>query len=374
MVGLAVGLACAVDVSAQDVIEDRVHCPDCQLTMTVEVRLGDADGPGAIWPEPVWIELDSHTRFWLVSATAQPMVFDSGGRFVQRVGRMGGGPGELRSPRRAVAIGDSVAIYDQAGRVVVFGPDLEASRTIRVPDPQIRGLVPLVWPDTAVADGLGRGPDLVGRPLHLMDFSGTTARALGSFDGGGGTHLSGASPRRLERRLAVAEGDAGLWAIDRVLRYRVVRWTGAGDLVAEFVRDADWFPEGGSGLAGGPEAPPSPRIVGIHEDADGLLWVVGHAAAPGWREAWAEAGIDDLMDGPVPAEIRPDMFPSASELYRTVVEVLDPVEGHVVLRESLDQDRYVTTLLADGRMVVQRTGEFDVPYLEIVRLGVSGSP
>lgn len=73
-------------------------------------------------------------------------VFAAAGRFVRALGRQGNGPGEFMSLSDIFIHADSIFAWDSRhGRVTVFDPEGNVSRTVRIPDP-----------------GNGRWPRLVG--------------------------------------------------------------------------------------------------------------------------------------------------------------------------------------------------------------------
>lgn len=102
-------------------------------------------------------------------------------------------------------------------------------------------------------------------------------------------------------------------------------------------RDPSWF-HGESNAAigaaprnGRPWIPPSPAVVGIEEDDEGLLWAYVRVPAPGWRDAWSRVKLDiDAGRQPRLNDLRWE------KLYDTRIEVIDPVAGRVLARTTVD--------------------------------------
>lgn len=355
--------------SAQDVIPDAVSCDECRLTWDVEVTLGTEDGSGSLPGAPSFVTTDSQGRHWLSFPSTAPMVFDSSGAFVQSVGRFGQGPGEFLRPVTAAPVADSVVVYDRAGRLMVFDPNLDHARSIRVPVPAIEELWVRRWPDSVATLGWATAPNMVGLPWHELDVSGDEARVRGSFGADDGQLPLGA-PDRLMREQVALDGDGGAWTVPGYGEYRIRRWTEPGEMEFALVREASWFPEGSDGLSGGPDVPPSPRIVGIKQDAESLLWVIGLVPSPGWERAWEEAGIAALPEET--AEVPVSAMPSMLRLRRTMIEVLDPETLTVVWREPVEA--YALSWLQDGRLSVYRETDEGFPFVDLVRVRLEVDP
>ena len=117
---------CGSDASLGTVILDLV------------VTLGDTTGPGLLPSDPGAIARDSRGRFFLTfpyHAEEPPFVFAADGRFLQRVGRVGEGPGEFRRATHVfTGPGDSVYFIDKSlGRLSVYSADLALVRNAAFP-------------------------------------------------------------------------------------------------------------------------------------------------------------------------------------------------------------------------------------------------
>ncbi|MGH9720845.1 MAG: 6-bladed beta-propeller [Bryobacteraceae bacterium] len=251
-----------------------------------------------------------------------PLVFDSKGQYVRTIGRKGSGPGEFVRPNELFMLpGDSVLVLDRGSATAsVVGPDYRVRRVTRVPA-AFPSIAVVDWPRRVLMNGMIRSAESVGWPLHLVDMSGPEAKVLKSFGLNDG-ELRPSSARRSGQHLSVSQ-SGGVWAIDE-LRYRITEWTQVGTVARTLVRDPHWFRGESSGLRGGRNTAPSPRIAGISQDADGNLWIFALVAAENWQSAWR--GRPALMSGEVPAS----SFPPLDSLYQTKVEVIDPKAGRIV--------------------------------------------
>ncbi len=113
--------------------------------------------------------------------------FSSDGRFLASAGGDGQGPGEFTNLQQIERVGDSILARDIASRVVLFGPDLEHIRTIRLQG-YARGHLHYLGDGTLVAQvlmvyserlGLIRDPEA----LLLFDLEGIRVDSIGSTPG-----------------------------------------------------------------------------------------------------------------------------------------------------------------------------------------------
>ena len=100
-----------------------------------ELRIAPASQDTSLFAEVGDFEVDRAGGLWVYDRTANLIFrFDSEGRLVQRIGREGAGPGELRSATGMVALPDSgVAIWDSRNARITrfdFAGNLRASITI----------------------------------------------------------------------------------------------------------------------------------------------------------------------------------------------------------------------------------------------------
>jgi hypothetical protein len=139
---------------AQEVrqVPATASCSTCAIRLTVVGRLGgSADLPGDVTPQSR-VARDSRGRLYVTRATSAGslLVFDSTGRYLQSIGRLGSGPGEFQFVAGvAVDAGDSVHVFDPA----------LLRRTVLTPDYHVARTTPLAMP--APTFTLGRGGDVL---------------------------------------------------------------------------------------------------------------------------------------------------------------------------------------------------------------------
>jgi len=150
--GLVTGLllACfgAHGVRGQEAatVEPGPGCATCELEWERLLRLGAAEGRGALSDLPLDVVRDGRGRYIvLVQLAARPYVFSPEGTLLRRLGREGSGPGEFRSPVRVVVLPhDSLLILDPSnGRASLLSPSLDFVRTISLPVSQVFDAVAL---------------------------------------------------------------------------------------------------------------------------------------------------------------------------------------------------------------------------------------
>jgi hypothetical protein len=348
--------------AAQEVAPERIEeesCEDCTIHFEEMVSIGGETGPDLLPGLPGDASLDSRGRLWLLYLGTPALVFAPDGELVDSVGRVGAGPGEFVRPVSVMPAADSMVIFDFSGMANVFTLEGVAVRQARLLSVSPRDAIPIHWPDTVLVNGVSRTADGAGWPLHLVSFDPPTVGPLNSFGLGDGA-LSPGQTYSLRKVLAARRGG-GAWVGDR-MQYRVGAWSRSGRAEQLLTRATPWFPEDSPGGIGGPEIRPRPRVVGIHEDVDGYLWVVIHVARPEWDEAWQEglarSGMSEFPDGEWPVEI----LPSPDRLYRTRIEVVDP--GSLEVLASQEIEAFVTSVLPDGRLLV--SGEGVLPELKIL--------
>ncbi|NUQ11877.1 MAG: hypothetical protein HUU26_06025 [Gemmatimonadaceae bacterium] len=299
------------------------------------------------------VAIDARGRYWVLSAQALPQLFDSTGRFITAVGRVGHGPGEFVRPIEVVPLSDTVVVLDASGRAVVLDADLAPVRTVTL----TAGFFPvrvLRWPDTLIANGLVASPGSAGWPLHRLSLAGNIDQVTASFGPDDGDLRPGTFPQ-LMQRIAVAK-DGTFWTADWS-RYRLTLWSGPGEMARIFERRPAWFPRSrGAASLGAPDRPPDPAVTGIATDSGGLVWVFSKIAAPGWRRAWPK-GIGPKDEAPLRTLAH-------EVLYRTMIEVLDTKAGRVVARATYDG--LIMDALGIGRVAAYSVGVDGTPHVEIL--------
>ncbi len=319
-------------------VPDAVTCARCSIVLrstTVLGSLKDNDKFPAGLPDRVHRDLDG--RYWLFSNAAPPTLFDSTGQFLRMLGRKGRGPGEYVAPHSAFFLRDSVVVLDsRQRRASVLNRELQHVRAMVMPA-QMYNTIVLSWPDSIVFSAWIPIAESVGWPLHLVSFAQSgddVADIVRSFGPGDG----GARPSdSMVRTWYLAIAKDGFWSAPPG-SYQLVKWKrGTFERLRTLRRAPSWF-SGESNAAigaaprnGMPWIPPSPAIVDIEEDGEGLLWTYVRVPATKWKDAWSRVKLDiDAGRQPRISDLRWE------KLYDTRIEVIDPIAGRVLARTTLD--------------------------------------
>jgi 6-bladed beta-propeller len=341
-----VAIAAPDDLPSQRLvrINEQASCPSCEIVLDRGPRLGEADGPGALVAEPSSLASDSRGRFYLTEfTTAQPpLVFDSQGRFLRELGRLGPGPGEFLMARYLV-VGESDSVYvtdAQAGRLSVFTPQLVLARSAS--DVGVaRAMSFEVLRDGSIGvatDVLTR--ERIGFPLHLYK---PGLEFLKSF----GADTPAFDPRHplLSRRRLSRSRDGGLWSA-RATEYVIDRFDSNGIKTLRLVRQAPWFPPHlGPTLSEDPE--PKPRVMAISEDSHGRLWVLTVVKDDRWKAALGYNLPTRLGGGrsPMPVIVDEDRY------FDTIIDVIDVEKGKLVVTRRVPQ---AIPLIVDEKHIAKR--------------------
>jgi hypothetical protein len=162
----------------------------------------------------------------------------------------------------------------------------------------------------------------------------------------------------LNRRMSAA-GSSTFWAT-RSNEYRVELWDADGRHRRTLVGERSWFKPRTTSIWGVRDTPPSTTMGVAEVDDDGLLWLNMSVAAENWRDALG--GEDDMEGNAV-------LIPG--KLYkRTIIEVIDPVEGKLLARRELPYQ--FTGFVAPGLLSHTWLDELGLPRLEVIPLRLVG--
>lgn len=354
--------ALAAPVSAQTVVSDTETCPSCRITTSVITTFGAADGPGSLSGQPFAVRLDGQGNYWVLSPDLAPQVFSPAGRHVLSLGRTGQGPGEYQMARNAVSLpGDSVLVIDIANaRATVVSPEYRATRFVRL-EGQVFDAVPLAWPERAYTFGIFPSASHLGKPLQISTFASDNSRPGFAFGPGGGEVPPGTITPLVQQLAPGPEGQ--LWA-GELMRYRLSLWSREGTLVKQLVRNPEWFRSGVGPFTttGSPGVPPSPHLQAVQLDEEGLLWSFSHVPAENWRAAWGgvSGGVAEAASRDIARQY----------LYDTIIEVIDPARGRVVVRTRISGG--VISALPGRRIAVYRESAMGIPFVEVRQLALGG--
>jgi hypothetical protein len=350
-------------LAGQEVRLEEASCPGCRLELHRVVEMGDARGPGRLDRTLASWAADSRGRILLASGWQVPVrVFGADGRFAGTIQpALPGDTVPLSIGLVAVTAGDTVHLVDDLrGLHLVLDPDGNLART-HTPTPLRPASMRLLLPGgRAVGTGTVATRDNVGYPLHLLGPDGAVLRSFGA-------DLAADIPGQTMdlRKLALA-GPGAVWA-GHLTRYGMERWTLEGERKAALVRDVPWFAPYTS-MRWQPDQAPNPLLMALRQDAAGRLWTVVRVADERWRDA-RPLVADTLLALRNPAA---QYDPEA--LYDTVVEVIDPACGRVLLSRRFPG--LIAGFLDDGRMISWSDRPGSHPRLTVWRVDAAfhGAP
>jgi hypothetical protein len=303
------------------IVRDGPVCPTCRIELTLVARLGDADGPGEITVRPVEVEVDRRGYFYVLPiGGAPPVVFDSTGRYVRTMGRVGGGPGESRSPTAILSIeGDSLLLFDSGlRRVSLFDPQWKYVRSWASAGAPVWSAYRLSYGRTLVNGHIATAQS-VGLPLWTQDDGGSRFAIWGEQDG----EYRPWDPYTVRRRLSASA--SGVWS-SHTREYVLNLYATNGTKRLTLTRAASWFvapdPAIPVELQVSPSKPPSSVVLDVSEDTDGLVWVL----VARHKETWP-SGL-----GPETRIPSGTYYPivDMDKARESLVEVIDPVRGELL--------------------------------------------
>lgn len=262
-------------------IGSEVSCPSCSIVIDNVVTLGGAYYRGGPSTE---IARDPDGLFYFVdSADRLLKVHGSDGRFVRQIGRIGAGPGEYETIRNVIAGGDgSIHILDaQLRRRSKFSRDGAFIESNLVPWIGLGLNMPaILLPDNRlVVNAWAQSPSgSEYYPLQVIDQEGYTTHVFG------GASLFDPTKQWLHHRLMWTRANGEL-LVARPFTFVIDVYSSHFTKKLSIRRVADWIPLQDPEdwpSDGRFDKPPTPGLVGMWEDAEGLLWLQIVAPSPSW--------------------------------------------------------------------------------------------
>lgn len=322
-------------------------CTSCSFTVEHVTSLGDLSDPELIFEGevPSVVRLSSGA-FVAAPATSgwQLLVYDETGEYRESWGQEGDGPGEFRAISRIARLpGDSILVVDYSRRITILDPSGAYVRSSQL------DFMPLMvkpmgssrW--VASTMSVPAAPERIGYPIHLYSADGTFQTALG-----GDMPVVQSRPSASQR--VVVADEEGVWA-GRPDRYEIEYWSVSGEQLSVLDRVAEWFPDREvEGAVNPRDEPPSPYLVDLHVDQDGLLWTLSIMADASWAPSDGTGYSFAARQG---------------RFYDTVVEVIDPASGELLASQRFDWSAWSFT--TDGLIVGFHEGEFGMLVIDLWR-------
>src|SRR5688572_8864652 len=209
---------------APKVVPDEAACPRCTISTRTIVTLGTDDGVGSLNGRPMSVNVDSRGRYWIFQELEPPTVYSANGTVDRMVGRKGSGPGEFQAANNGVVVGDSMLVFDwMATRATMIGPDLKATRTIRIRQGLGNDIHVLAWPALLVSTGYFSDANPPNSTMHRLSLAGAELTLLGSF----GPRGTGGSMGNVEVGQRLGRARDGVWSA-YWNRPQFTKWNGNG--------------------------------------------------------------------------------------------------------------------------------------------------
>lgn len=347
----------ARDSSAQNVItiDDKPQCSECRVRLEHVAQIGQSSGPELLSPTAI-VAVDDDGSMLIADGMSYPgqFIYQRGGSddwFV--IGRSGDGPGEIRRVHLLWFSDRGLHVVDRfLNRESLFSREGEF-----IDSWQLSGLPSYVVEldnRTRVHTGLVRTRSAAGYPLHVFDEQRKITRSFGTD---APVLLPGMSERAGHRRIARAN-DGGLWTAP-FNEYVIEKWSPSGEKLVTIRREADWFEPWTDQQSAFVERP-APVIGSIHEDERGLLWVHMNVADRDWRQQM------------VPEEHRPITVEERRKAWDSVIEVIDPRSGTLLVRARSDVNLWPVL----GHMLLMKRDEAadGSARLTVVRMRLVDNP
>lgn len=319
--------SCETGDTGRLTVEDQPSCSTCSIELERVVRLGAASDP-ASYALSATVSRDRAGRYYVAPArgSGEILVYRRDGAFHSILGRTGPGPGEFSPRIMRVEVGEAGRLYvaDRGRRrLTIFSPDHELVDTVALP------FAPLmdVW---SLSDGriLVQGwheSDVRAKEQQLYHVYSFEHERLGSA----GAVWPGEVSRNFVPEVATRPEEGRFWTV-RKRAYELEEYSlDRGGRLRRLVRSAPWFPPDTSvqpDFRNPYLERPAPSVQAIAMDGEGRLWVATRVADRSWEPR--QHGTEASPVTPENADL--------DEIYDTMLEVIAPDSGIVVIRGRLD--------------------------------------
>jgi hypothetical protein len=306
-------------------VGDRPSCPGCTIELRKVVTLGAAGD--SVSPDMfATVARDSKGNFYVgpVDTPGAVLVYSANGKVIGSVGRQGQGPGEhVHVSIVKVGAGDTLYVLDGGlFRLNVYSPERRLIRIVQLPRrTPIADFLPLPNGDVVFSATM-RTAEGIGYPLHVVSPRGEVRRSFGAVN-----------PRvhpteRVLPRVMGAHDSKSVW-LAQPNAYELEHWTLDGAPQRVLSRRAAWFAPYAPELTNEnvQVVPPRPRVRGILQSSDSVVWIRLDVADAKWRKTsnaapTSEAGITSIDD--------------YLNYYDGILEAVNPKTGQLIASKRLD--------------------------------------
>ncbi len=341
-------------VTACDPAPTRAE-PHGEFTIT-EVAAGRGDSVEVGRPD--FVRSGPNGQLYIASQflSGLVMVLDSNARLVRTIGGHGPGPGEFEAVAMLYPKADSVVIGDRRGSVMLFGPAGAYVRTLPVTITATSAVLRLRG-DTLLVPEPAINKSGASVPMQLLAPGGDTTRLIGPEER---SFARGAESRRY--RIVAPSDDSTFWAAP-LDRYRVERWHMNGKLLQSFDETRSWFPQLEQGWDGSNAKPYPTRVLQLHQDHDGHLFVLIERANPDFKPTGIQPARESGKSEPLTSRLR---------YLEQVIEVLYAATGELLETIGIT-GTYLLNFVDDGRLVGLRANADggELPVIFTLSHGIS---
>ncbi len=292
-----------------------------EIRKILEIGMNESISPVSLFSD---ICQDDQGRFYIgpTQESSTIAVFSNIGRELITFGRSGSGPGEFaRIDQLGIGSNDSLYVYDVVNmRFSVFS-DFEFVRSFPFQSPP-HNILP-ISDGRLIVQSYFRGSDTDGSLLHLLKTNGEPVLSFCELE----SDFQLGKPWFQYRSVAVAD-DERIWSA-HWNRHQIELWSLGGELQKILKGDPGWFQPWEEQDGNAPMfVPPKPHIASIQQDSAGRLWILSRISGQEWERL-------ELGDNP---RAMPGLN-WINKTYDTVVEVIDPLSGELLLLETIPRNR-----------------------------------
>jgi len=287
------------------------------------VTLGATSGEGAIATTPsvgphhpggFWIVLPAYSAIGTL-----PLVFGDDGVFLGGLHGDSTLAGSFSGPMfTRIGPGDSIWVFNNTGRVLVFGPRRTYARSV---------MLPVVPTDALIlADNRVITTQDSGALISLFDANGVSVREIGEIQ----HHAQGLNPV-YPKHTILPVGDGTFWTCTWHPQRQLEHWDTAGRLLRGIDQKDGRFPLQfePSHLLQARDHAPATQLIPAWIDNNGRLWTVGYVPDQHWQQGLAPE--DSVTSGAFRSPI------SDFDKYDdTTIEVRNLVTGELIASSRFD--------------------------------------
>jgi len=242
----------------------------------------------------------------------------------------------------------------RSSRATVVGADLKPRRTMVYPR-DVEPELALEWPRSVMLQGWIPTPEQAGLQLHRVSLAERDPKFLRSVSPDSSQWRSPFDWPSVVRAVA---GRSGFWSYN-LYRYRFTHWSADGNMIADFERDAPWFPRKDKVIPiGNTETPPVPNLVRVIPGDEQRIWTIVNVPSPSWQRAWERVakGSGDISVNSIAFE----------DLFHSVVEEIDLKSARVLSRTRTE--KWIIAAFDGGRVAAYEVDPRGIPRIVIYAL------